>query len=397
MLAGLIFAIEDADDRPGTLAATLPFGGLTLIEFQARLLIAGGVSQIIVVVARLTPELLGAIARIGRRGASVDVVRTAREASEKLHPLARVLVVADGLVTTGDVIQLMTQDGGDALLTVSDRDAAHGFERVGADTAWAGLARLDAKRIAEVAVMPRDYDFQSTLLRVAAQAHAEHVPLSFAAAAGHGIERDSRALATRGNALLAALVSRPRPWADRFVLAPLARLALPPLMARAVPSWALAAAGIVTGALALAGVMFEIAWVGVALAIVAALLFTIGGALAWLRDEERLARFQNAAIPALAAACALLVGHVTSVQDATATGWTLGIALVVAAALAERASSGPRSRGRPKRWWWGSATAYLLVILPLAILGLPLIALAAAGSYAAVTLAAVIEGFRQEP
>lgn len=104
MLAGLIFATEDADDRPGTLAATLPFGGLTLIEFQARLLVAAGASQIVLVIARLTPELLGAINRIGRRGASVDAVRTAAEAMEKLHPLSRVLVVADGVMTTGEVV-----------------------------------------------------------------------------------------------------------------------------------------------------------------------------------------------------------------------------------------------------------------------------------------------------
>ena len=32
MLAGLIFATEDAEDRPETLAATLPFCGSTLIE-----------------------------------------------------------------------------------------------------------------------------------------------------------------------------------------------------------------------------------------------------------------------------------------------------------------------------------------------------------------------------
>lgn len=396
MLAGLIFATQDADDRPGTLAATLPFGGLTLIEFQARLLIAGGVSQIIVVVARLTPELLGAIARIGRRGASVDVVRTAREAADKLHPLARVLVVADGLVTTGDVIAVMAQDGGDALLTVSDRDAAQGFERVGADTAWAGLARLDARRIAEVATMPRDYDFQSTLLRAAAQAQAEHVPLSFASAGGHGIERDSRALVTRGNAILAALVSRPRTWADRYVLAPLARVALPLLMARSVPSLALAAAGMVASALALAAILFELAPLGIALAVFAALLFTIGAALSWLRDEEGLASFQIVAIPALAAAVVLLAGHVTSVAEGTATGWTLGIALVVAGGLTERASRGPRGQAR-RRWWWGSPTAYLLMLLPLTIAGLPLIALAAAASYAAATLAAAIEGFREEP
>ncbi|WBY08992.1 hypothetical protein PIB19_06265 [Sphingomonas sp. 7/4-4] len=40
MLAGLIFAIEEASDRPGTLVATLPFGGMTLLEYQVRLLSA---------------------------------------------------------------------------------------------------------------------------------------------------------------------------------------------------------------------------------------------------------------------------------------------------------------------------------------------------------------------
>ncbi|MFC3581232.1 hypothetical protein [Sphingomonas hylomeconis] len=393
MLAGLIFATDDADDRPGTLAATLPFGGLTLIEFQARLLVGAGVSQLLVVVARLTPELLGAIARIGRRGASVDVVRTAVEAADKLHPLARVLVMADGLVTTGDVLSLLTEEGGDALLTVSDHDAAPGFERVGAETAWAGLARLDAKRVAEVAMLPRDYDFQSTLLRVAAQGKAAHIRLPAALSGGaHGIERDSRALATRGTLMLAVLVSKPVVWADRYILAPLARLALPPLMARTVPSVAMAAAGVLLGLGALAGILFETASIGVALSIVAALLFTIGAALAWLRDEEPLAAFQNLAIPGLAALAALLLGHVTSMRDGTATGWTLGIALVVAAALSERAA-----RPGGKRRWWGSPVAYLLIILPFTIAGMPLVALAAAASYAAITLAAAIEGFREKP
>ena len=93
MLAGLIFATDDADDRPDALAATLPFGGMTLIEYQARLLIAAGASQIIILVSRLTPELLGAVARIGKRGVTVDAVRHASEAAEKLHPLARVLML----------------------------------------------------------------------------------------------------------------------------------------------------------------------------------------------------------------------------------------------------------------------------------------------------------------
>lgn len=393
MLAGLIFATEDADDRPGMLAATLPFGGLTLIEFQARLLVSAGVSQIIVVVARLTPELLGAIARVGRRGASVDVVRSASEAAEKLHPLARVLVVADGLVTTGDVIAVLSQDGGDALLTVSDREASPGFERVGAETAWAGLARLEAKRIAEVAAMPKDYDFQSTLLRVAAQARAQHIALLPGAAGGaHGIERDSRTLADRGNIILAALVSKPVEWADRYILAPLARLALPHLMARVVPSWAVSAAGVVLGLIALAAIVFRQDWAGIVLAIIASLVFTIGAALAWLRDEEGLARFQTAAIPGLAALVVLTIGHVTSMADSTATGWTLGIALVAAGALTHRAAGAGK-----RRRWWGSPVAYLLTILPFAVADLPLVGLALAAIYATATLSAAIEGFRKKP
>ena len=393
MLAGLIFATDDADDRPGMLAATLPFGGLTLIEFQARLLVGAGVSQIIVVVARLTPELLGAIARIGRRGASVDVVRNAGEAAEKLHPLARVLVVADGLVTTGDVLAVMAKDGGDALLTVSDRDASPGFERVGAESAWAGLARLEAKRIAEVAALPRDYDFQSTLLRVAAQARAQHIALLPGAAGGaHGIERDSRTLSERGNIILAALVSKPVEWADRFILAPLARLALPKLMARVVPSWSVGAAGVVLGLVALAAILFEQDWAGIVFALIASLIFTIGAALAWLRDEEGLARFQTLAIPGLAALVALTVGHVASVARGTATGWTLAIALVVAGVLTERAATlGGRRR------WWGSPVAYMLTILPFAVIDLPLLGLALAALYATTTLAAAIEGTRKQP
>ena len=107
MLAGLLFATADASDRHDMLAATLPVGGVTLIEFQARLLIAAGASQIVVMVSRLTPELLGAINRLGRRGVAVDAVRGPAEALAKLHPLARVLWLADGLVTTSVMVETM--------------------------------------------------------------------------------------------------------------------------------------------------------------------------------------------------------------------------------------------------------------------------------------------------
>ncbi len=386
MLAGLIFATEDADDRAGVLAATLPFGGLTLIEFQARLLATAGAVQIVLVVARMTPELLGAISRIGRRGVSVDAVRTAREAVEKLHPLARVLVVADGVVTTGDMVRSLAAAPRDTLLVTDQGDPR--YERVGAHTAWAGLALLDGKRLAEAAAMPRDYDFQSTLLRVAAQGGADQLRLDPHAAPGHTIERSAQALARRGNGTVAALVARPLRWVDRFLVAPLVRLALPPLMARAVPTVA-----VVAGAGAIASVAFVALFMGypalgMAVACLGIVLAGIAAALAWVRDEGALAQGADQVGPAIAAVAAVLVG----LGEDRPAGPILAGALVIAAALLERAAL-PAMQRR----WWASPAAYPLAMLPPLIAGEPLVALAAAALYAAATLTAAIEAFRKKP
>ena len=386
MLAGLIFATEDADDRVGTLAATLPFGGLTLIEFQARLLVAAGASQIVLVIARLTPELLGAINRIGRRGVSVDAVRTATEVAEMLHPLSRVLVVADGVLTTGEVVALLAAETEDALLVTDDQGDSGRFERVGALTAWAGLALLDPKRIAEVAAMPKDYDFQSTLLRVTAQAGPLHIRLPAGAAGGvHGIERDSRRLAERGKAVLSALAPSPTPWADRFLLAPLARLSLPQLVGRSIPTAAVTAAGLVLAAGGFSGLYFGWLVTGLVLAIAATIGLTIGATASGLRDETMLARIQRVALFAIPALSALLIGR------GSAAGWIAAGTAIVAAALVERASAAPI-----RRRWWASPAAYPMLMLPFVAVGQPLIALLAAGIYAAATLTAAIEAYRKK-
>lgn len=386
MLAGLIFATEDANDRPGTLAETLPFGGLTLIEFQARLLVAAGATQLILVVARMTPELLGAISRIGRRGGSVDAVRTARDVVEKLHPLARVLVVADGVVTTGEVLGQLAAAAGDTLLVVEDSDPR--YERVGARTAWAGLASLDGQRIAEVAAMPSDYDLQSTLLRVAAQGGADQLRLAPALIAAHGIERTATALAARGGSTLTTLLARPLRWAERWIAAPLARSALPVLLARDVPTTALLVGAAVLALTGGTGIVLRYPALGSAVLLLAVLAAGVAGALAGVRDEARLAGLADHGRSASIGAAALLVGLGASHP----TGSVLASAAIIAGVLAERAAL-PSLQRR----WWGSPLAYPLVMLPLLVAGEPLVALSAAALYAAATLAAAIEAFRDKP
>lgn len=391
MLAGLIFATDDADDRPDKLAATLAFGGGTLLEYQARLVIAAGAAQLLIAVARLTPELIGAVNRIGAR-VPVDIVRSAREAAEKVHPLARIIVVADGLVTTEPILGLLAGEGDDALLVTSEGDALPGFERVDANTAWAGLARIEARRLDDVARFPSDYDFQSTLLRVLAQGRAVRIALPASAAReGHGIQRDSRALADRSRAVLSSIVTARPSWFDRIVLAPLARWTLPPLVARAVPSAGVAAGGGIVSVAGLAALALDLPVTGLALATIGGIGSALSGVLARLRGEDRLAGVVGWAIGGVATLAALLLGRNASIEAMTATGWTLAIVLVATGALVERAARRGRSR------WWASPLVYPPVLLVFVAGGHPLLGLAAAALYAAASLAAAIERLTAQP
>jgi hypothetical protein len=176
------------------------------------------------------------------------------------------------------------------------------------------------------------------------------------------------------------------PWADRFLLAPLARLALPHLIGRGVPSFAVAASAGIVAIGALAALYFGWPITGLILAIVAMIGLAIGTMTSALRDEAIQLRIQQAIMLAVPALSAVLLGR------ESAAGWIAAIGAVTAAALVERAGI-PRIRRR----WWASPPAYPIVMLPFAIFGQPLAALIAAGTYAAMTLGAAIEAFREKP
>ncbi|WBH17559.1 glycosyltransferase family protein [Sphingomonas radiodurans] len=392
MLAGLIFAVQDADDRPGALAATLPFAGMTVIEYQARLLIGAGVSQIVIVVARLTPELLGAIARIGRRGVTVDNVRSAAEAAARLHPLSHLLVLGDGLVTTEAVLTPLAREEGDALLVVPEREAAAHYELIGGGDAWAGIARLDGGRLAEVAAMPRDYDVQSALLHAAAQAGAARLTLpDDDRRAGHGIERRGDMLEARSRAVVSASLAARTGWFDRWIVRPLARLTLPALMRRHVPSGAIGGGAAVLGAgglLALGGGQLTI---GLIAALFSVAIAKLAASFAWLRDEAAMTLAMTILVAVVPAGAAVLLGHAIDAETGELTGLVLALALVTAGGLGERAAT----RDRPAAW--GDPSAYLVVLGAFTLLGFPMLGLVAATLYAAVTLGFAIEVLRRQP
>ena len=387
MLAGLLFATADASDRHDTLAATLPIGGVTLIEFQARLLIASGASQIVVVVSRLTPELLGAINRLTRRGVAVDAVRTPGEALAKFHPLARILWLADGLVTTSAVVEAMRDRDHDTLLVSETGDE---LERIGPNAMWAGVATIDPQRIADTAKLPADYDFASSLLRATAQRGAEQLPLpETAVREGHGVQTDSRALAAKGRAALVAALGARSNWVDRYLVAPLARLVLPPLVARGVPAVALAAAGAVVSLAGLAAIWLGWAAPGMTAIVAALALLALADVLAWLRDERALGTALRYLTPVSVGLAVLIYGYESGVMAASYTAPLLAFSTTIVGILAERAAGGTQ-----RHLWWAVPAAYPLILLPAAILGVPVIGLSVAGVYAVGSLAFAIESLR---
>lgn len=391
MLSGLLFATHEADDRPGMLGATLPFAAATLIEYQARLLIACDAGQIVVVVQRLTPELVGAVARIARRGVAVDTVRSASEALAKLHPLARVVMLADGLVTTEGVVSALAGEGGDALLVVPGAQASTDFERVGGGSAWAGVARIDARRLSDAAQMPDDYDLQSTLLHAAEQAGARHVTLRLGdMELGHGIERRAAALEERGRAVLSASMAVRPGWFERLVLRPLARLAIPQIARRSIATVAVAGAAGIAAVAGVVAMLLDAPATGMIALLAGALIAEISGALALFRDEPALMRVSRVAVLVLPAVAALLLGHDVDAQAATTTARLLALGAIVAGGVGERAASAVQRRA-----WWGTAPAYLAVLTVFALVGWPTLGLGLATIYAIVTLAAAVEALRR--
>jgi hypothetical protein len=390
MLAGLIFAIEEAEGRPGSLMATLPFGGMTLLEYQARLLFGAGAEQVLVAVGKMTPALLAAVNRAAKRHPRIEIVRSAEEAAEKITPGAQVLVMADGLVTTDPVMDKMAATDGEALLVTDDPTSPAAIERLDMRDSWAGVARITLAQLTQIAQMPEDYDFQSALLRVAAQSGAEHVPLTAGLLrSGHAVERSVEGLAARNTGVLAALTERRTDWADRWVFTRAARIVLPELVGRNVPGWAVSIAGGVVSALALVATAMSWLGTGTVTALVGTATLATGAAMAVLRGEDKRAGLLEWAIFALFALIALLTGWAQFAATGSATPPVLALVAATAQLLVERVPA------RPKRWW-ASPSAHLLVLAPFAIAGFATIGLAALAIYSFATLAAAVEGTREK-
>lgn len=367
-IAGLIVASEEAEGV-AMLRAELPVAGQTVVEQQVRLLAEAGLGHILVLAEQVTPALARAAEHLRRDGIGIDLARNVDEAAQRLSA-PWVLVVSDGLVTDQSALDTLIAAGSAAILTVPNSAAFEPFELIDPQARWAGLLMLDLARFQATAGMLGDWDLQSTLLRTAVQAHATRVPLT----AGDPppllqpvVDPASAGAAERG--IVARAVRRFTGLADRYLLAPVARLAVPYAMhAMLDPRWfrlGSVAAIAIGAALILAG------WPGIGLAalLVSGPVDALGRQLAALsgrgaREHRRWTRVREGAAVAALLALAWLVGWIN-------VDWGPGAAALGTLGSLGAAASHRHWIGRPARrpLWFAETDNLIWLMLPFGLAG----------------------------
>lgn len=383
-LAALIAAYHEADDAGGGLRATLPIAGRTLLERQVRLAAVAGAEPVVVVVERVTAALSAALDRLRGEGVALVLARSAEEAAEAVHASDRILLVGDGLIAPEAAIARLVALDGPAILVVPDLRVDDRYERIDAQSRWAGLAMIDGQMLKQTASMLRDWDLQSTLLRRAVQAGARQISV-------RGEAEDELPLVAENEEDLAELEARivagahvrRGDWVSRYLLGPVERLATRWLMPTAVTPTAIGLTA--TLLMGLAGLAFAKQWLGfgLALMLLATPLDGIGERLASLRLQGfRGPSWWVALLPALAAGVLLVLASTL----APTRGWgCLALAGTIVAFIVALRAEG-EGRELPGKVWLAERKGMTWLMLPFAAAdlwatGLTLLAVYAAASF----------------
>ncbi len=265
----------------GALRATLPLAGRTVIERQARLAVAAGAVAVVILVERMPPDLSAAIDRLRRDRVPVQVARSVEEAAAAVDPNDALLLVADGTIADSSQLKRLAHEPSPRVLTVPDSGFGEIHERIDARTRWAGLASFGGEMLRETAVMLRDWDLQSTLLRRTLQAGAGHLAADGPVAI---LDRQSD-IEGLERQILASAGESDGSWASRL-LAPIERMAVGALMASPVSQSAVGSAAALLTALGAGAFVYGWFWPGLMLMLLATPLEGVAARLARMRMQD---------------------------------------------------------------------------------------------------------------
>ena len=374
MALGALIGAYFEDDNGG-LRALLPLAGRTLVEYQVRCASAAEAAPILVLVERVPQALQDAFERLRIEGIGVFPVGDVHEAVSRFEAGSTILLIGDGIAPPAALVEQLAEEPESTVAFVPDDEFHAKFERIDAQSRWAGVSIIDGELLASTARMLGDWDLQSTLLRRAIQEGAARVPVS--AGMEPVLAEDAGQLAEFQRGLLAGSRVERSDAASRFILPPVEDWATEQLIESQVrPEWLLwTAAGLALAAAA----AFIWGWpgVGIGLLIVSTPLDLVAGRLAAIRLRPLPARYWARRLLWPLAGLALLALGWWEWRNAT--GWG---AFVTALATAAFAHATVLERTAPPGEWdlwlfsrpnaillgfpfalFGAWTAYLLLLL----------------------------------
>jgi hypothetical protein len=354
------------EDETGGLRALLPLAGRTLIEYQARCAAAAGAAPIIVVVERVPQALQDAFERLRLDGIGVFPVSDIEEAVSRFEAGAMILLIGDGIAPTAALVAQIAEEPETAVATVPDDEAHMAFERIDAESRWAGVALVDSRLLGSTAAMLGDWDLQSTLLRRTLQEGARRIPVE--PGAGEPLLAD-RAEQLEGfqRGLIAASRAERTDWVSRYILPPVEELATHQLMETPLrPAWLIWAAL----ALTIAGAAcFTRGWLGAGLVLLllSTPLDTVAGRLASIRLRPLATRLYSRLALWPAAGLALLALGWWEWRGGK--GWGTLLAALVAIAFAEAARIEKSAMPGAGDIWLLSRRNAIFAAIPFALAG----------------------------
>jgi hypothetical protein len=362
-VGALIGAYQEDDE--GGLRALLPLSGRTLIEYQVRCASAAGAAPIVVVVERVPQALQDAFERLRLDGVGVFPVSAVEEAVSRFEAGAMILVIGDGVAPSAELVASLAEEPEPAVATVPDDEAHDAFERIDAESRWAGVALVDAHLLGSTAAMLGDWDLQSTLLRRSIQEGALRLPVS-EESEPLLVERADDLDGFQRKLLVASRGSR-TDWVSRYLLPPLEEFATERLMETPVrPIW------LIWGAVALTlggAFCFTRGWLGAGLGLL--LLSTpldiVASRLATLRLRPLAARLMSRLALWPAAGVAVLALGWWEARHGT--GWGALVSAGAAIAFAEAARIEKAAFGSDGDLWLFSRRSAILAAVPFALGG----------------------------
>ena len=380
------------EDDSGSLRALLPLSGRSLLEYQVRCAAAAGAAPIVVVVERVPQALQDAFERLRLDGVGIFPVSDVGEAVSRFEAGSMILLIGDGVAPPAELVTAVANEPEAAIATVPDDEVHAMFERIDAESRWAGVALVEAQLLGSTAAILGDWDLQSTLLRRTLQEGARRVPVSDVGGDPLLAESADDLRDFQRKLLVGSRGARPD-WVSRFLLPPVEEFATERLMESGVrPTWLMWGAV----ALTLAGALcFTRGWLGAGLALMVAStpLDLIASRLASLRLKPLPVRMWSRLALWPAAGVALLalgwweMWHVS--------GWGALVSALAAVAFAEAARI-ERSGMQDGEIWLISRRSAVFAAIPFAILGAWTSYLTALLAYATVSFF-IIQHVRHQP